>query len=407
MEPYDSPEEAQFRSQARAFLSAHAGPVPPTAVSPSAIVAEWKPEEEADRLAEARAWQRLKYDNGWAGISWPEIYGGRGGTLIQQLVFGQEEAGFDVPHDALAIGLNWCGPALMQHGNEEQRQRWLRPLLRGDEMWSQLFSEPGAGSDLAGLGTRAVRDGDEWMITGQKVWTTFAHRSDWGLCIARHDPEQPKHRGMTAFAVDMSAPGVTCSPLRQMTESSNFNEVFLDEVRVPDTDRVGDVGDGWRVVITTFMWERLSLVFGSDRIVGALRRLIRERGRADDPAVRQRFARIYAGAEALRFTGLRLLTAVSQGQMPGPEGSIMKLATTSLLTDLYDLAVDVFDAEGMLATGSAPWAGEWHAGFLGMPGLRIGGGTDLVQRNIIGERVLGLPGDIRVDTEIPWSKIPS
>jgi alkylation response protein AidB-like acyl-CoA dehydrogenase len=191
-----------------------------------------------------------------------------------------------------------------------------------------------------------------------------------------------------------------------MTESSNFNEVFLDEVRVPDSDRVGDVGDGWRVVITTFMWERLSLVFGSDRIVGALRRLIRERGRADDPAVRQRFARIYAGAEALRFTGLRLLTAVSQGQMPGPEGSIMKLATTSLLTDLYDLAVDVFDAEGMLAADSAPWAGEWHAGFLGMPGLRIGGGTDLVQRNIIGERVLGLPGDIRVDTDVPWSKIP-
>jgi alkylation response protein AidB-like acyl-CoA dehydrogenase len=406
MEPYDSPEEARFRSQARAFLSAHADPVPPTAVSPSAIVAEWKPEEEEGRLAEARAWQRLKYDNGWAGISWPEIYGGRGGTLIQQLIFGQEEAGSDVPHDALAIGLNWCGPAVMQHGSEEQRQRWLRPLLRGDEMWSQLFSEPGAGSDLAGLGTRAVRDGDEWMITGQKVWTTFAHRSDWGLCIARHDPEQPKHRGMTAFAVDMRASGITCKPLRQMTESSNFNEVFLDEVRVPDTDRVGDVGDGWRVVITTFMWERLSLVFGSDRIVGALRRLIRERGRADDPAVRQRFARIYAGAEALRFTGLRLLTAVSQGQMPGPEGSIMKLATTSLLTDLYDLAVDVFDAEGMLAADSAPWAGEWHAGFLGMPGLRIGGGTDLVQRNIIGERVLGLPGDIRVDADVPWSKIP-
>jgi acyl-CoA dehydrogenase len=406
MEPYDSPEEAQFRSQARAFLSAHADPVAPTAVSPSAIVAEWKAEEEASRLAAARAWQRLKYDNGWAGISWPEIYGGGGGTLIQQLIFGQEEAGFDVPHDALAIGLNWCGPAVMQHGSEEQRRRWLRPLLRGDEMWSQLFSEPGAGSDLAGLGTRAVRDGDEWMITGQKVWTTFAHRSDWGLCIARHDPEQPKHRGMTAFAVDMRAPGVTCRPLRQMTESSNFNEVFLDEVRVPDTDRVGDVGDGWRVVITTFMWERLSLVFGSDRIVGALRHLIRERGRADDPAVRQRFARIYAGAEALRFTGLRLLTAVSQGQMPGPEGSIMKLATTSLLTDLYALAVDVFDGEGMLATGSAPWAGEWHAGFLGMPGLRIGGGTDLIQRNIIGERVLGLPGDIRVDTDVPWSKIP-
>ena len=211
---------------------------------------------------------------------------------------------------------------------------------------------------------------------------------------------------MTAFAVDMRAPGVTCKPLRQMTESSNFNEVFLDEVRVPDDDRVGDVGDGWRVVITTFMWERLSLVFGNDRILGALRRLIQEKERADDPTVRQRFARVYASAEALRLTGLRLLTAVSQGQMPGPEGSIMKLATTSVLTDAYELALDLFDGAGMLATDAAPWAGEWHAGFLGMPGLRIGGGTDLVQRNIIGERVLGLPGDIRVDTDIAWSKIP-
>ena len=406
MQPYDSSEEADFRARARAFLSAHADPVAPTAVSPSAIVAEWKPEEEEERLAQARAWQRLKFENGWAGISWPETYGGGGGTLMQQLIFGQEEAGFDVPHDALAIGLNWCGPAVMQHGSEEQRQRWLRPLLRGDEVWSQLFSEPGAGSDLAGLGTRAVRDGDEWTITGQKVWTTFAHRSDRGLCIARHDPEQPKHRGMTAFAVDMRAPGVTCKPLRQMTESSNFNEVFLDEVRVPDDDRVGDVGDGWRVVITTFMWERLSLVFGNDRILGALRRLIQEQKRADDPTVRQRFARVYASAEALRLTGLRLLTAVSQGQMPGPEGSIMKLATTSVLTDAYELALDLFDGAGMLATDAAPWAGEWHAGFLGMPGLRIGGGTDLVQRNIIGERVLVLPGDIRVDTDIAWSKIP-
>jgi alkylation response protein AidB-like acyl-CoA dehydrogenase len=406
VEPRDSPEEAEFRADARAFLEAHADPVPDTTVSPSAIVAEWKPEEEERRLAGARAWQRLKFDEGWAGVHWPKAYGGRGGTLMQQLIFGQEESRFDVPHDALAIGLNWCGPAVMQHGDEEQRLRWLSPLLRGDEMWCQLFSEPGAGSDLAGLGTRAVRDGDEWVITGQKVWTTFAHRSDWGLCIARHDPDLPKHRGMTAFAVDMTAPGVTCRPLLQMTESRNFNEVFLDEVRVPDAHRIGDVGDGWRVVITTFMWERLSLVFAGGRLMHALHRLVRERGGADDPAVRQRFARIYAEAEALRFTGMRLLTSISQGQMPGPEGSIMKLTLTTVLTDLYDLAVDLFDAGGMLGTDTAPWAGEWHAGFLGMPGLRIGGGTDLVQRNIIGERVLGLPGDIRVDTDVPWSRIP-
>lgn len=406
MDPFDSPEEAAFRAEARAFLAAHAEPAPAELVTASAIVAEWSPEEEAERLAAAQEWQRLKFDNGWAGISWPPQYGGRGGSLIESVIFRTEETNFDLPHDALIVGLGWCGPAVMEHGSQEQRMRLLPPLLRGDEVWCQLYSEPDAGSDLGGLRTRAVRDGDEWVVTGQKVWTTFAHRSDWGLCIARHDPDAPKHRGLTAFMVDMRSEGLEVRPLRQMTDSANFSEVILDEVRVPDDQRIGDVGDGWRVVISTFMWERVGALMGTGRILNALRRLVRESGRADDPLVRDRFADLYSRSQVLQFNFLRMMTALSRGRLPGPEGSIMKLAGTALLTDLYNLALRLEGDAGMLVGGAAPWAGEWQTGFLGAPGLRIGGGTDEIQRNIIGERVLGLPPDIRVDKGIPFRDIP-
>ena len=407
MDPHDSPAEAAFRSEARAFLEAHAELLEPTALALSAIVAEWTAEEEAARLDQAKRWQQTKFEAGWAGIQWPAEHGGRGGTLIEDMIFKMEEAAFDVPHDALVVGLGWCGPAVMEHGTAPQRDRFLRPLLRGDEVWCQLFSEPGAGSDLAGLATKALRDGDEWVISGQKVWTTFAHRSDWGLCIARHDPSAPKHRGLTAFMVDMGSEGVEAKPLRQMTDSSNFNEVFLTDVRVADSLRVGDVGDGWRVVISTFMWERFNAIVGGQRIVEGLGDLIRERGLASAATVRQRYADIYIRAGALRSTLLRLMTAVSQGRVPGPEGSIMKLAATILLSDVFELALDVLGPDAMTIGRGAPWAGEWHSAFLGAPGLRIGGGTDAVQRNIIGERVLGLPKDLRVDIDRPFSEVPT
>jgi alkylation response protein AidB-like acyl-CoA dehydrogenase len=406
VEPFDSPEEAAFRSQAREFLAANAETLPERAVAPSAIVAEWSSEEELERLEDARRWQHVKFAAGWAGIAWPSRYGGRDGTLIQELIFRQEESQFDVPHDALVVGTGWCGRAVLQHGSETQRSRFIEPLLSGEHVWCQLFSEPGAGSDLAGLATTATQDGDEWVLNGQKVWTTFAHRSDWGLCIARHDPEAAKHRGLSAFMVDMRSDGITARPLRQMTGSANFNEVFLDEVRVPDEYRIGGVGDGWGVVITTFIWERLSLLGLGFRTLGALRSLISELGRSDDPVVRDRYARIYTRAEALRLTGMRLLTDIAHGRMPGPEGSTVKLAATDLLDDAYGLAMDLFQAAGTLGSTAAPWGGEWHTGFLGSPGLRIGGGTDAVQRNIIGERVLGLPGDIRIDKDIPFSAVP-
>ena len=229
------------------------------------------------------------------------------------------------------------------------------------------------------------------------MWTTFAHRSDWGLCIARHDPDAPRHAGLTAFMVDMHAPGVTARPIRQITNSSNFNEVFLDGVRVPDTMRIGAVGDGWRVVVSTFMWERFNVITGGSRVIPGLGDLLRSTGAASDPLIRCRYAGLYARGETLRYTLLRLMTALSRGQPPGPEGSVMKLVATDLLTDIFDLALDALGPEGMgdgMGDGKGDvWEGQWHSGFAGAPGMRIGGGTDDIQRNIIAERVLGLPRD--------------
>jgi alkylation response protein AidB-like acyl-CoA dehydrogenase len=264
----------------------------------------------------------------------------------------------------------------------------LQPLLAGEEVWCQLFSEPGAGSDLAGLSTKAMRDGDEWIIDGQKVWTTFAHLSDWGLCIARTDPDAPRHRGLSAFIVDMRSAGVQARPLRQMTGAANFNEVFLTEVRVPDSHRVGEVGDGWRVVITTFMFERMGILVGRGSMLHAARELV-----SDDRRQIDHWTRNWINGRVLSFTALRQLTALSKGGVPGPEGSLGKLVGTMILSDLYEQAVENLGAGGLLAGTDAPFEGEWQDAFLGAPGLRIGGGTDQIQRNIIAERVLGLPKD--------------
>jgi alkylation response protein AidB-like acyl-CoA dehydrogenase len=340
------------------------------------------------RLNEARLWQRRKFEAGWAGIAWPSQYGGRGGSPIEQAIFDQEEAAFDVLGDALVVGLGWCGPALLLFGDERQRQRFLPPLLSGDELWCQLFSEPDAGSDLAGLSTRAEKDGDEWVISGEKVWTTFAHRSELGLCIARHDAALPKHRGLTAFVVDMRSAGVEARPIKQMTGAANFNQVHLDGVRVPDENRVGEPGDGWRVVITTFMFERIGASFASGLPgIEALRAMI-----GHSPLKKDQFTQLWIRQRVLSIQSLRTLTALSQGKVPGPEGSLGKLSATQTITSIYTLGIESLGAGGMLAGKDA--TGEWADAFLGAPGLRIGGGTDDVQRNIIAERILGLPGDL-------------
>jgi alkylation response protein AidB-like acyl-CoA dehydrogenase len=394
MEPFDSPAEANFRAAALAWLEANATRPAAPQIAPSAIVAEWSSEEERQQLQLARAWQKRKFEAGWAGIAWPTDYGGRGGTTVEAGIFAGLEAQFDVPHDALAVGLGWCGPAILLHGSEEQKQRLLAPLLSGDQVWCQLFSEPGAGSDLVSLSTCAERDGEEWVISGQKVWTTFAHLADWGLCICRTNPDLPAHQGLTAFAIDMKSRGIEARPLRQMTGAANFNEVFLDEVRVSDRNRIGEVGDGWRVVITTFMFERMAVLSVGSTVADAFIDLLRSKG-VTDRRTRDRFLRVFVAGKALSYTQMRMATALSQGRIPGPEGSSAKLVGTLLLAELYDQAIDVLGAEGLLANGDAPAGGEWQDAFLGTPGLRIGGGTDQVQRNILAERILGLPKDLR------------
>lgn len=356
------------------------------------------PEEHPARTA-VRDWlaenptpsPREMADAGYVVPHWPKPWGLDAGPIEQLLISDElKRAGISRPINPIGIG--HCGPILVMHGTEEQKKRYIPPMLSAEEIWCQLFSEPGAGSDLAGLATKAERDGDEWIVNGQKVWTTFAHRCDWGLCIARTDPDVERHRGLTAFIVDMRSPGVVSRPLRQMTGSAMFNEVFLEDVRVSDDRRVADVGDGWRVAITTFMFERSSLLSMAAGVSEPMEALVK---RTADNVQRDRWMRTWIGGRVLFFNNLRMLTALSQGRVPGPEGSIAKLVGTTLLSDLYDHAMDLLGADAMLAGGDAPAGGEWQDAFLGTPGLRIGGGTDQIQRNIIAERILGLPKDAR------------
>ena len=390
----ESPEESAFRTEARAWLAANA----PTSTAPG----------YGDRrhLEHAKAWQAILADAGWACITWPVTYGGRGGTGTEASIFAEEQAALGITVGAFAVGIGMAGPTIIAHGTPDQKERFLRPLLRGEEVWCQLFSEPGAGSDLAGLATRAVRDGDEWVVTGQKVWTSGAHESDWGILLARTDPDQPKHRGITYFLVDMHSPGIEIRPLRQMTGAAHFNEVFLTDVRIPHENVLGDVNGGWGVAMTTLANERVFIGGGGtgpsfDDLVD----LARELGRTDDADVRQELAATHTRLEIIRYLGLRIRTATSKGGMPGAEASVMKLFYAGHLKRLGDLAMAIEGASGMLLGDDAPAAGAWQQQLLSAPSIRIAGGSDEVQRNIMGERVLGLPAEPRLDKTMPWREL--
>ena len=305
-------------------------------------------------------------------------------------------------------------PTVVTHGSEEQKKRYLRPLFTGEEIWCQLFSEPGAGSDVASLATRAVRDGDEWVVNGQKVWTTLAHLSRWGMLVARTDADQPKHRGMTYFVVDMQAPGVEVRPLRQITGEAEFNEVYFTDVRIPDSERLGDVGQGWAVSLTTLMNERVSIggaiqPKGSGPIGEAVK-IWRAKG-LDDPALKDELMQLWAEAEVNRLTNIRASQMRAVGT-PGPEGSTAKLAFAELNKRVYEFCLTLMGPEGMLYGSyemirpeTAMGADSLQKAFLRARANSIEGGTSEVMRNILGERVLGLPGDVRVDKELPWSKV--
>ncbi|MEQ6903383.1 acyl-CoA dehydrogenase family protein [Nocardioides sp. YIM 152588] len=391
----DTPDEAAWRAEVRAFLAEHKA-------------------ELGDRAEEGRAFdnevsrrrQALLYDAGYVGVTWPVEAGGRGGTPMQQAIIDQEVARAGIPALINLIGIGMCGPTVIGHGSDDQKDRYLRRLLRGDDVWCQLFSEPASGSDLAALRTRAVQDEQgDWHVTGQKVWTTLAHLSDYGILLTRTDPDVAKHRGLTMFVVDMKAPGVTARPLRQMTGGAEFNEVFFDDVVIRDSERLGDVGDGWRVALTTLMSERLTLGGGGSDIGANVEKVaehvasrIGALAEVRQALVRQDFARSYVATLGARYTGYRLLTALSRGTFPGPEASAGKLAGTRAARELADLAVRLLGDDAVYAADAAGNAG-WQMLQAGLPGMAIAGGTNEVLRNIIGERVLGLPPEPRADKD--------
>ena len=325
---------------------------------------------------------------------------------MQQLIFNQELAKFDAPSGVFARAIGMAGPTLIAHGTDEQKEQHLRPMLRGDVLWCQLFSEPNAGSDLAGLRTRADRDGDECVVNGQKVWTSSAHYSDWGILLARTDFDQPKHRGITYFVVDMKTPGIDDPPAapdhRRAPTSTRSSSTTC---AIPAANVVGPVNAGWNVTMTTLMNER-SLIGGSSHdTIGPLLRLLERFGGSDDPRIRQRIAAAYSDREVLKFLGWRVQSALLRGEQPGPESSVLKLILTRHITKVADLGMEIAGASGMLNDPADPDLDALIQGFLGQWGSKIGGGTDDVQRNIVSERVLGMPGDIRTDKNLPFREL--
>ena len=396
----DTPEEAAFRAEARAWLESNADS---RTGDEASSMTRASSEGHVERC---QAWQRTLYDGGWAGITWPKEYGGRGGTANEARIFNEEQAGFDVTTGAFAVAIGMVGPTLIAHGTPEQQQQFLDPMLRGDELWCQLFSEPGAGSDLAGLSTRAEFDGVEFVVNGQKVWNSGAQHSQWGILLARTDPAVPKHQGITYFVVDMATPGIEVRPLRQITGHAHFNETFLTDVRIPVEGVVGDVNGGWGVTLTTLLNERALIAGGAagqwDQVLGMAGAF----GRRDDAQTRQDLARQYTRQQLLAYLGYRVQTAVSQGRMPGPEASVMKLAYSLHAHEMGNLLMALEGPAATLAGDDAVRNSFAQDMFLGQWSWRIGGGTDQVQRNIIGERSLGLPREPRLDKTVPFNELP-
>ena len=403
----DTPTEAAFRAEVRAFLEAHARLKTGTDADWSRGGVASDPADQQQYLARCLEWQSTLYDNGWAGIAWPRAFGGRGASPSESIIFNQEARRFDVTTGFIGASQQLVGPAIMRHGSDEQRDRYLGPLLRGDERWCQMFSEPGAGSDLAALATRAVRDGDEWVINGQKVWTSGAHHADYGALIARTDPDAPKHRGITFFVVDMRTPGIDIRPLVQATGLSHFNEVFLTDVRIPVGNVIGDVDGGWAVARTVLASES-SMIGGAGQTstYEAVIELARASGRTGDQLVRQRLAEVYTRERILTFLQWRMQTAIMHKRGTPPDPSVLKNAFTGALSQRVELAVGLEGAAGMLAGDDAPQGGFWQMQLMGQFSSRIGGGTNEVHRNMIGERALGLPAEPRTDKDVPWRDLP-
>jgi alkylation response protein AidB-like acyl-CoA dehydrogenase len=370
-----SPSEESFRDELRAWLGDnHPGP---------------EPDGDIAGFEFRRDWQRRLHAAGWAGVSWPQEYGGRGATLVEQAIYNEEFVRAQAPSAANVLGLAMGGPTVIAHGTEEQKHRYLEPILSAQEIWCQGFSEPDSGSDLASVKTRGVRDGAEWVVTGQKVWTTLAHHAKWCMLVARTDPDAPKHQGLTYFLMDMEQDAVQVRPLRQITGEAEFNELFMEEARIPDENIIGGEGNGWAVAITTLMHERATLAFGLQIAVKrALSQLMDEAksaGEAHDPQVRDRLAQLYIESEVLRLTAYRGLSAIMRDGVPGPEGSLGKWQWAEVNQALTELAMDLRGPRAVL------YDDTWTFRFLRARANSIEGGTTEILKNIVAERVLGLP----------------
>jgi alkylation response protein AidB-like acyl-CoA dehydrogenase len=386
----DTPQEAEFRKLARKWIDANAPKQLEAELSKSSLGRIRL--QNHDMVDVGKAWQKKKAEGGWACLQWPKEYGGRGATPIERVIWQQEEGVF---------------------GSEENKRRYLPKLASGEEIWCQLFSEPAGGSDVAGLRTRAEKKGDNWIVNGQKIWTSGAHYSDYGLLITRTDPNVPKHKGLTMFFLSMKSPGVEVRPIKQANGMQEFNEVYFTDVVIPDSQRLGNVGDGWNVSLTTLMNERMSigarLATGFPEMFEFCSNLMLEDGLAiDDRATRSKLAGWAVKANGLKYTSYRAISALSRGERPGPENSIGKLVAGSMLQDIASYAMDLEGSAGALTGASEEVArGQFQQMLLSSPSMRIAGGTDEILRNIIAERVLGLPGDIRVDKDVPFNKIPT
>lgn len=404
----DTPKEAEFRQEAREWLDANA--MRGTDTTGKFHVGGG--DEEA-ALRNAKTWQAKKADAGFVGVHWPKACGGRELPPSFTAIYQMEESDYVVPRGFFEIGLGMCAPVMMRYATSEQVREHLPDMMRGEKVWCQLFSEPSAGSDVAGLRTSVRQEGDEWVLNGQKVWTSGAHFSDYGILVARHDPNAPKHQGLTFFFIEMKSPGIEVRRIKSIPGRSNFCEVFFNNVRIHDAQRLGEIGQGWEVAITTLMHERLAVGQASgtnfDDVL-ALARTAELDGRpaVEDSLVRDKLADWYVRDKGLEYGRYRMLTRLSRGEMPGPEASVGKVVSAAQVQQVAKFGMDLMGAAGIVDDARlVPAGGAFQLSFLAAPGYRIAGGSDEILRNVIAERVLGLPGDIRVDKKLPFNELPT
>ena len=408
----DTPQEAEFRAIVRDWMAANA---------PDDLLQDFIEGEAARDLGEGTArmlraskvWQKRKADAGWACLTWPVENGGRGASPIERVIFDQEEGRYGRLSWLFRVGHHIAGPTVAAFATDAQKRQLLPAIASGENVWCQLFSEPASGSDLAGLRTRAVRNGDGWIVNGQKIWTTVGHIADYGILLARTDPAQPKHKGLTMFFLDMKSAGIEVRPIKDASDTYEFNEVYFTDVRIPDAQRLGAVNDGWNVSLTTLMNERLSigarLMTGVPELFDFVMDAETPEGlpAIDDKNVRAKLATWVTRANGLKYTVYRAVSALSRGERPGPENSIGKIVAASMSQEVAAFALSLRGPMGVVVDDGVTPASKFAHMLFEAAGKRIAGGTDEIMRNIIAERVLGLPGDIRVDRDVPFNAIPT